>query len=235
MGGASEPFIPVKQGGEIDPWWRQVAAVAAVDEAVNVDVSETDVAAAGEALGLDVIRLADIDRAGTGMFTVHPGGIGPAMASGVNSFVIAAGQGSLCDVVGAGDLTAAHISTLTDTYLSVGRAPDDQIARAQLGRTTLLERTLAQFGEHASRSGPSECPAVIWVTEPGSIEDCLYFWNLRALRPLRLATVPMLLLPVDQVQHWLGFSDQLAHVLARPAQFARRRDPEHFRAGSEAV
>ncbi|MGO8957280.1 MAG: hypothetical protein ACLQFR_07920 [Streptosporangiaceae bacterium] len=218
--GASEPIIPVKQGGEIDPWWRQVASVAAVDEAVNVDVAEADVAATGEALGIDVIGLADIDRAGTGMFTMHPGGIGPANTSDVNSFVIAPAPGTLCDVVGAGDLTEAHMRTLNDAYLSVRRAPDDQIARAQLGQTTLLDRTKMQFGEHSSRSGPSACPAVVWVTDTGSVEDCLFFWNLRALRPLRFQTVPMLLLPVDQVQHWLGFSDQLAHVLARPAQFA---------------
>jgi hypothetical protein len=42
------------------------------------------------------------------------------------------------------------------------------------------------------------------VTEPGSVQHCLFFWNLRALRPLRLGTVPMLLLPVDHAQHWIG-------------------------------
>jgi hypothetical protein len=57
------------------------------------------------------------------------------------------------------------------------------------------------------------------VTEPESFSDCIYFWNLRALRPLRLGSLPMLILPVDQVHHWMGFPDQLAHALERPAQF----------------
>jgi hypothetical protein len=219
-GGMSEPIIPVKPGGEIDPWWLQVVTVAAVDEAVNVDVEAEGVAAAREALGLEVVPLASIDRAGTGMFTMHPGGVGSAITDDINAFVIAQADGTLCDVVGAGDLTDDHFSSLNDSHLSVRRAPDDQLARAQLSQTTLVERTMAQFGEHAARNGPSTCPAVVWVTEPSSIDDCLFFWNLRALRPVRFTTVPMLLLPVDQVQHWLGFADQLGHALARPDQFA---------------
>jgi len=58
------------------------------------------------------------------------------------------------------------------------------------------------------------------VTQPGSFRDCVYFWNLRALRPLRFGNQPMLLFPAGQAQHWLHFPDQLAHVLERPDEFA---------------
>ncbi len=220
-GGMSEPIIPVKLGGEVDRWWRQVAGVASVDQAVNVDLPPEDAAAAAVALGLELVPLAEIDRSGAGMFTVHPGTVGPPFTADFNAYVIACKEGSLCDVVAAGDLTDDHLDSLDSNLLSVRRAPDDQIARAQLGvGRTLIERTMDQFGEHASRNGPMACPAIVWVSEPDSVKDCLFFWNLRALRPVWLETVPMLLLPVDQVQYWLGFADQLGHVLARPAQFA---------------
>ena len=39
-------------------------------------------------------------------------------------------------------------------------------------------------------------------------------------RPLRFGSLPMLLLPVGQVQHWMGFADHLAYALERPDQFA---------------
>jgi hypothetical protein len=75
-----------------------------------------------------------------------------------------------------------------------------------------------QFGERTTRFGPNSCPAVVWVTEPESVEDCLYFWNLRALRPVRFEIVPMVLLPAGQIQNWLGFGDRLDYVLARPGR-----------------
>ena len=43
--------------------------------------------------------------------------------------------------------------------------------------------------------------------------------DLRALRPLRYGSLPMLLLPVGQVQYWLHFAAELGHVLERPDQF----------------
>jgi hypothetical protein len=57
------------------------------------------------------------------------------------------------------------------------------------------------------------------VTEPDSFADCISFWNLRALRPLRFTHVPMLLLPYGQVQHWLHFPEDLGYPLERPAEF----------------
>jgi len=75
-----------------------------------------------------------------------------------------------------------------------------------------------QFGERTTRFGPNSCPAVVWVTEPESVEDCLYFWNRGALRPVQFETVPMVLLPAGQIQNWLGFGDRLDYVLARPGR-----------------
>ena len=94
------------------------------------------------------------------------------------------------------------------------------MARAQLAGRTLAERTCSQFGEHWARGGPAPGPAIIWLTEPDSFQDCIHFWNMRALRPLRLGNVPMLPLPIGQVQHGLHFAGELARALERPDQFA---------------
>jgi hypothetical protein len=219
-GGMTEPIIPVKPGGEVVPWWTQVASLARVDGVVNVDAAHEDARVAAVHLGLDLVELADIDEAGPTAFTVHPSAVGPSMLAGSNSYILASQERGLWEVVGAGDLTDAHLGSLPPESLSTWRAGPDQTARAQLRGATLVERTCSQFGEHQTHGGPIPGPAVVWATSPDSFEDCIHFWNLRALRPLRFARLPLLILPVGRVQHWMGFADELAYALERPAQFA---------------
>lgn len=218
-GGMTEPIIPVKPGGDVDPWWRQVAQLARVDGAVNVDADPEDAAVAAGRLGLELIPLADIDLTGLTICTVHPLAVGPECLPGSNAYVIASQKQHLWEVTGAGDLTDEHLESLPAGALSVRRPYDDEVARAQLAGRTLVERTCSQFREHWTL-GMTPGPAVVWVSEPDSFKDCVFFWNLRALRPLRLGNVPMLLLPYGQVQHWMHFTDDLAHPLERPAEFA---------------
>jgi len=219
-GGMTEPIIPVKPDGDIDLSWQQVVILARADSAVNVDVDPVAAAAAAEKLGMDLVSLADIDRAGLSAFTVHPSAVGPEQLPGSIAYVMASQKRQLWEVVGAGDLSDAHLESIPEGTFYTRRPYDDEVARAQLAARTLAERTCSQFGEHRAFGGPEPGPAVIWVTESGSFRDCIYFWNMRALRPLRLGNVPMLLLPAGQVQHWLHFADELARVLERPAQFA---------------
>lgn len=219
-GGMTEPIIPVKPGGEVDPWWQQVASLARADGAVNVDADPEDADAAAGKLGLGLVPLTDIDRAGLTAFTVHPADVGPAALPGPNSYIMASEKRGLWEVAGSGDLTDEHVESLPADSLGTWRPNHDQVARAQLRGQTLVERTCSQFGEHWARGGPTPGPAVVWVTDPDSFADCVYFWNLRALRPLRLGSLPMVLLPVGQVQYWMGFDADLAYVLERPAQFA---------------
>jgi len=219
-GGMTEPIIPVKRGGEVDASWQQVVSLARADNAVNVDVDPEDASAAAGKLGMDLVSLADIDKVGLAAFTVHPSAVGPEQLPGYIAYVMASEKRQLWEVVGAGDLTDAHLDSIPGGTFYTRRPHDDEVARAQLGGRTLVERTCSQFGEHWARGGPTPSPAVVWVTEPGSFQDCIYFWNLRALRPLRLGNLPMILLPVGRVQHWLNFPGELAHVLERPDQFA---------------
>jgi hypothetical protein len=145
-GGMTEPIIPVKPGGDVDPWWRQVARLARADGAVNVDLDPEDAAAAASTLGLDLVSLADIDDpAGLTGFTIHPSGVGPECLPGSNAYVIASQKLQLWEVTGAGDLTDEHLESLQSGILSVWRPHDDEVARAQLASRTLIERTCSQF------------------------------------------------------------------------------------------
>lgn len=218
-GGMTEPIIPVKPSGDVDVWWEQVVSLTRADSVVNVDVDPQDAAGIAGKLGMDLIPLSDIDRTGVAACTVHPSAVGPEQLPGYIAYVMASEKRQLWEVAGAGDLTDAHLESVPTGTFSTRRPYEDEVARAQLGGRTLVERTCSQFGEHGGSGGPASGPAVIWVTQPGSFQDCVYFWNLRALRPLRLSSLPMLLLPVGQVQHWMHFPDELAHALERPDEF----------------
>lgn len=220
-GGMTEPIVPVKPGGGFQPWFGQLVSLARVDAAVNVDAPSADATAAAAELGIDLVSLANIDTIGLSAFTVHPSVTGPAHQDNYIPYTIPPEGAALWEVVGAGDLTAEHLDAIPAGSLDVGRRPtNDQIARAQLNGSTLVERTCAQFGENWASGGSAHGPALVWVTEPGSFWDCIYFWNLRALRPLRFSNIPMLIIPSGVVQDWLNFPSQFARVLERPDEFA---------------
>jgi hypothetical protein len=220
-GGMTEPIIPVRPGGGVEDWWRQVVRLAGADAAVNVNVPDGDAAAASGQLGLELVPLARIDAAGPSMFTVHAAWAGPPSLPGEqNGYCIGQEKGQLWEITAAGDLPQEHLIKLSTDVLWVDRHASDHVARCQVWGRTLIDRTVSQFREHEAQGGPSPCPAIVWITEPDSIADCVYFWNLRALRPLRFRTVPMILLPVGQVQHWIGFAGQLHRALERPEEFA---------------
>jgi hypothetical protein len=211
----TEPIVPVKPGGEFDPWYGQVVPLARVDAAVNVDVPPEDASSAAAKLDLELVPLADIDRTGLPAFTVHPAWVGPAHEQRYVPYTIPREGAALWQVIGAGDMTAEHISTLPADSLYVGRYTDDQVARAQLDGSTLIQRTCAQFAENWASGGHAHGPAVVWVTDPDSFLDCINFWNLRALRPLRFASVPMLMIPGEDGNQPRR-SPALIHTSRRP-------------------
>jgi hypothetical protein len=103
---------------------------------------------------------------------------------------------------------------------------EDEVARQQLWRATLIAKTAEELDEHGRTHAPRG-PALVWVAEPDSVEDCTEFWNIRALDSLQHPdAAPLLLLPSDGVQHWLSFDKQVAsHMLTRPSGYARTRRP----------
>jgi len=131
-GGMTEPIIPVKPGGEIDPWWEQVVSLARIDSAVNVDVDPEDAAAVARKLGMDPVPLAAIDRSGAASFTVYPSAVGPEQMPGYIAYVTASEKRQLWEVVGAGDLTDAHLESIPAGSFYTRRPYEDEVARAQL-------------------------------------------------------------------------------------------------------
>jgi len=215
-GGMTEPIVPVRKGGTLGGWWRQVIGLSRVDAVVNVDVPREDAWVAAELVGLPLVDLADIDGRGPAGWTSHPINVGEPRPVPI----IATRGGHLWEAVLAGDLTPEHAADLQTAQIPFQRPrTTDEIARAALRGATMLDLSLREFGEHWAQ-GIGGLPAIIWVTRNDGYADCIWFWNLRALRPLRLDTVPMMLLPAENIGDWVDFGDQIHGYLARPEGFS---------------
>lgn len=218
-GGATEPIISVRKGGRVDRRWKQVLRAARVDGLVNVDAGESGDAFAAK-LRMTVVPIDEIDLWGTTSATTHPSHVG-GFVQHQTPVIASSPDAPLWEAVAAGDITEDHQMQLRDVDVALLRSRPDGVARAQLDRgATLLDRTLVQFEEHCAMNLPPAGSAVVWVTAPDAVRDCVAFWNLRAIRSLRFSYAPMVLLPDRDVEHWVHYRDQFQWVLARPADFA---------------
>ena len=189
-----------------------------MDGLVNVNIDSDTAERVAETLGLPVVDLADIDTSGRTQFSMHPANLHQTrLRFADRAAVLARADGALWEKTAAGDLTAEQVADCEGASVPVWRPRTaDLIGRAQLEETCWLDVGAAHFAEHEMVGGPFAAPTIVWVTEPDSVEDCVYFWNLRALRSRRLRPAPMLLVPADGIFHWTGFADALAYRLARP-------------------
>lgn len=218
-GGITEPIVPVSATGRLAPLWSQVVQTANVDGLVNVDLDLGIAQAVSRRLDLPLVELQHIDRAGPLMWTAHPSQVS-SWAGADSTPVVAEETGALWQAVAAGDVSVDHEADAVASSLPFWRVGGDQLARAQVFGKTLLARTLVEFGEHYGSGGPAPFSAVLWFTKPNSLRDCLFFWNVRALAPTSFPHIPMLLLPTEEVQHWLNFGEQVRQLLRRPAEFS---------------
>jgi hypothetical protein len=216
-GGMTEPIIPVRRNGCVDGWWRQVLEISDVEGLVDVDLGPDLAGSVAEALELPVVPIKHIDRDGYTKWTTHPASL-PSRGDPTQAPVISCVNSPLWQAVAAGDFSTAHEAQ--HEGLIRFRRPNtaDQVARAALHGQTFLDRTVDSFYEHYARD-LWPMPAVVWVTAKDSILDCLWFWNFRALRSLNFESSLMILVPLDDVQHWLNFSRDLAGQLSRPDEF----------------
>lgn len=227
--GMTEPIVSVASGGRVDPWSRQVVGLLRADAVVNVDVAEADARKAAARFDLPLVSIRHIDHSGPSRFSCHPAALPDAL--GRDQFVVARVGGPLWEAVAVGDLTPEQERDVAATELVVHRPRTaDAIGRAQLTAAGLLDHTVSHFGERIGSGGPWPCPAVVFVAREESFRDCVAYWNLRALRPLRIESVPMLLLPARSVEHWVGFAERLAELLKRLDQQA----PDVFLVGGVA-
>lgn len=227
-GGQTEPIVPVPADGPVQGWWRQVVELARVEAIVNIDVPDVEATNVASILSLPMIPLSHID-AGlvASSFTAHPSAI--ENPPNHDQYLLAAPDAPLWQVTAAGDLADDHFAELTPPVRSLRQSwsfpirrmrLENEIASAQLRGATLIDRTVAHFSEHWASGVPLGMPAVLWVTEADDLADSLWFWNLRALRPLRFTAVPMVLLPAGTVEYWTGYTKSFASTLVRPEGFS---------------
>ncbi|MCX5216117.1 hypothetical protein OG689_44085 [Kitasatospora sp. NBC_00240] len=221
--GACEVIVEIRPDGSMSDEHRRAVELSGPDGAVNVDAPQDASTMAASTLGLDLISIDQIDSDGWTSFSCPPAWLGqPPTVDGSNGHVIASADGSLWEVAAAGDLSAERESELRWDTLAIRRpSSTGEIGQAQLWQHTLLDRTVAHFSEHTATGGVSDGPTILWLTsEGGELADCLGFWNVRALRPLRFGTVPMYLLPATGLKDWVGFPEQLADQLRRPEEIS---------------
>lgn len=214
--GMTELIVPVTSRGHVAPAWKQLIEIGRVDCLVNVEVAGDAAVKVAEGLQLPLVDLRHIDRSGPSRWSIHPANVAtdrPASSAYVMSTSDAA---PLWEITAAGDLTPEHTSDLGAEAFARRPRTADEIGRAQLSNLTLLDRTLEQFGEYQASNGPFPSPSVLWVTQPNSLKDCIWYWNCRALRSLTFAPLPMTLLPSSGLEAWVDFDRQFIATLARP-------------------
>jgi hypothetical protein len=235
-GGASEPIVPVDETGVLEEGLGGIIDLLDLHELVNVDAEPAIAEKVASALGLPLVSIERIDDEGIGQFTCHPSvvtplpppapqqfGISDQFAIAMNPCIYADEALDLWAMTASGSLSAEHVAIMASAGDPIiGMKDEFQIALAQIGGRTVLDRTTHQMMERFSSNGPLPAPAIIWLTENGSYGDCLNYWNLRALRPMAaFGRIPMAILPADRVDAFQMFGQQIRNMLkGRPDNFA---------------
>ncbi len=213
--GMTELIVPVTSRGDIAPAWTQMIETGQIDCMVNVDVSDAAAHRAGALLRLQVVPLRMIDRSGPSRWSIHPVNVA-AEADTQNTVIMATSEeAALWEIAAAGDLAPECSLDLAGHEFASRAKTADQIGWAQLSNSTLLARGLHQFGEYQAQSVSLPSPAIVWVTTPNSLKDCIWFWNCRALGSLTFDPPSMHLVPYHDLHQWIGFGDKLLSTLAR--------------------
>ncbi|WP_415855389.1 hypothetical protein [Sinomonas sp. G460-2] len=202
-----------------------------IDGLVNVDLADSGAKRTAEALDLPWVPLRSIDRWGPVYINTHPLSLPSISIESLGPHFTAAPSSRLWEAVAAGDLPAEHLDEAHRRGVNVSTSSSaDGVGRAQLRNATWIAQTLAAFSETYASPAPANIPSVVWITANDSLDDALDFWNVRALRPRGIGTMPMFLLPAEDVPHWLGFEAQLASALSRPDEIS----PDVFLTSSSA-
>ena len=217
--GVTEPIVPVRASGSVDGWWSQVVEFSNVDGLVSVNLSSVLAKRVATRLGLPVVDIARIDRGGATRFSAHPCWLALGKPEGdANSWVMASDDASLWQLVAAGDYYPHRLDELSE--VEILRPPSKsafiEVCQAQISSSTWLDAGLRDFAEHRLVGGPGVVPMVLWVTKPGSLRECVHFWNLRALRLFDFSRSPMALLPTGADNDWGQLGQILAPYLQRP-------------------
>ena len=217
--GVTEPIVPCVEGEALADRWANVIRCSNVDGLVNVSLASDHAEQVGAQIGMPIVNIADIDDKGLTRFTLHPVHtdqyqfVGPADVP-----LIAAEDSALWQRTALGDYLPDRIEEIVGRLVAAVSdidATQEQLT-AQIEGQTWLDFGRVRLVENRAWGGFSGAPIVLWVTEPDSLEDCLGFWNLRALRAFVLRPAPMLLLSTDRSVDWDLLSQSLEVHLRRP-------------------
>ncbi|HEU5352937.1 MAG TPA: hypothetical protein VFU65_00660 [Actinocrinis sp.] len=222
-GGASEPIVEVHPDGTLGEHAGLMVQCANIDGVVNVDVP-ADVAervaqelaeAEGGGRTLECVPVSRIDLTGMTRFTTRPADLGETarILSSGNGYLYAPTDAPLWQATAAGELDHQRARDIGLGPLPVQRAEHDyEIGEGQLQGRSLLERTLVSFSERQTSPALRHLPTVMWITRRDELADCVGFWNVRALRPRKAASMPVYLLPAD-IEPWKRFPGALRSTL----------------------
>ena len=225
--GVTEPIVPVSPEGLVADRWTQVVEFANVDGLVSIDVPTGHAESAATQLGLPIVEIAEIDRSGTTRHSIHPGFVGAQPPEELDpSWAMAGDQGALWQSFAVGDYHPDYQDDLEVLPVTFLEATDVlEACNAQIQDSTWLDFGVRHFREYPvihNREGWNSfgpAPVIVWLTKPDDLADCIQFWNVRALRSLRLARVPMALSPVAPEIDWEQIAEQLRTRLRRPDEF----------------
>jgi hypothetical protein len=237
----TEPIVQIPSDGSLSPRDRQVVELAGPDGAINIDAPPELATTAAASLGLNLAPVEE-GRWGITSMTSHPAALALVAntVDGSNGYVIPAADAPLWQATAAGDLLPDDQHGLDPSLSTVRRARfDHELGEAQRWEHTLLGCTTVSMPEQQATPLPMHSPTVIWLVADDSLDDCIGFWNVRALRPRHLATLPMYLLPAD-LGAWTTWPRSLHKALRRPDYFSpdvlltsATVDPDGMRAFAE--
>lgn len=201
--GVLEPIIPVTPTGRIAPRDAEFLERLDPNVAVAVDLSTRASSGVSKQCEMPVVPISGLDHLPSA--SVHPLNVGK-LTSGAQ--LTLPSSEAVWEVAAAGDLSDASEADWDSSDATVHRARTaDEVGRAQLDGSTVLEFGARHFGENLSGGG-QQGPLLIHVMEPGSVKDAALFWNLRAISFSPFHANPILL-PSD-TDSWVGFQEQIA-------------------------
>ena len=231
-GGVTEPIVPVRKSGHIDGRWIHTVELSGVDGLLNVNVPDELAAAAQRQLDLPVFDLEKPSRDDRIRYTVHPVNVGDQQSLPEDiQYLLAPRDGYLWQRVAAGDYSRDLESDLAQfpverakdrtkmverfvnaqidgfTWLDVGMQQLEEISDLESYYENYWEADNSLFdpgliNEQWYRGGIHAPPLILWITRRDSLQECLWFWNLRAMRSSRYRHVPMLLVPLSSDFRW---------------------------------
>lgn len=217
--GVTEPIIPVRASGSVDARWQQALKFSNVSGLVNVNLPLGTAETVARQFKMPVVEIAEIDHHGETKFTTHPVHIGVGDSHpGGTPWVMACEDTDLWQSFAAGDYYENRLEDLSQ--FPVTRLPEgdagSEVAGAQIRRETWLDAGLREFAEDDAWGTNTAVPAILWVTSPNNLSECIFYWNLRALRQLGFRYAPMALLPSNAAIDWERLALDLVPYLLKP-------------------